>query len=268
MSHRLFQQAVSASGIVTLPTPDGERIIPGTRRPDGSMRPTRRVRPGFIPLEDQVRFQSRRVAERQLPPGYVVGRDEAPRPRPTNTSGGSWTKPLLPTSRKPPVKSAWDDDSDTEPVKPSNSNSNSSSNSTPPLELTKAQKKNLKRSEKRAERAQARYEQDIQASAMKYLRERQEKHVTDEEKTTQQKTPEEKKTATQQKTSEEEKKVVDPKRRIKIVRKRIYQAKELRRRRDEENAKLNQDELDKINRIPELEAELERLTISISNEKS
>ncbi|CAG8458359.1 11223_t:CDS:2 [Ambispora gerdemannii] len=52
--------APSLAGIIT--TSNNERIIPATRRADGSLRPERRVREGFVPLEDVQRYKNVRVA--------------------------------------------------------------------------------------------------------------------------------------------------------------------------------------------------------------
>lgn len=43
----------------------GNCVIPASVRADGSVRKERRVRPGFLPLEDVPRFRSRRLLERQ-----------------------------------------------------------------------------------------------------------------------------------------------------------------------------------------------------------
>ncbi|CAG8786768.1 7403_t:CDS:1, partial [Racocetra persica] len=49
------------AGIVTTET--NERVIPASRRADGSLRKERRVRPGFVPKEDIIRYKNKFVAE-------------------------------------------------------------------------------------------------------------------------------------------------------------------------------------------------------------
>ncbi|KAJ2956439.1 hypothetical protein NQZ79_g7695 [Umbelopsis isabellina] len=60
----------NASGIVG----SGEdRYIPGSRRPDGTYRKERKVRPGFTPAEDVVRYTNARMEASKpspYPPGY------------------------------------------------------------------------------------------------------------------------------------------------------------------------------------------------------
>ncbi|KAH8550556.1 partner of Y14 and mago [Umbelopsis sp. PMI_123] len=74
--------ATNASGIVG----DGEdRYIPGSRRPDGTYRKERKVRPGFTPAEDVVRYSNTRIEASkpsQYPPGYT------PKTKPVAPSGG------------------------------------------------------------------------------------------------------------------------------------------------------------------------------------
>lgn len=50
-----------------------ERWIPGSQRADGSYRKERKVRPGFVPLEDVKRYSNARIEQAnapKLPPGY------------------------------------------------------------------------------------------------------------------------------------------------------------------------------------------------------
>lgn len=61
----------SAAGIVE--KDGGERIIAGSRRPDGSLRKEIRIRPGYVPPEDVARYKNEKVEAKKLPPGYVVG---------------------------------------------------------------------------------------------------------------------------------------------------------------------------------------------------
>ncbi|KAK6348618.1 hypothetical protein TWF718_006407 [Orbilia javanica] len=51
------KDTTTTSGIQTLES--GTRIIPSSTRADGSTRPERRVKPGFTPAEDVVKYQNR-----------------------------------------------------------------------------------------------------------------------------------------------------------------------------------------------------------------
>lgn len=53
------------SGIVT--TDNNERVIPATKRADGTVRKERRVRPGFVPQEDIARYKNPWVEETKPP---------------------------------------------------------------------------------------------------------------------------------------------------------------------------------------------------------
>ncbi|CAB4432085.1 unnamed protein product [Rhizophagus irregularis] len=66
---------MSSSKAISNPTPSGivtidnnERVIPATRRADGTVRKERRVRPGFVPQEDVARYKNPWVEETKPPP--------------------------------------------------------------------------------------------------------------------------------------------------------------------------------------------------------
>ncbi|KAJ3081586.1 hypothetical protein HK102_002247 [Quaeritorhiza haematococci] len=65
----------SASGIAVIATtPMGdERIIPASRRPDGSVRKERKVRPGYVPQEDVATYKNQKAETFKAPEGYVPG---------------------------------------------------------------------------------------------------------------------------------------------------------------------------------------------------
>ncbi|KAG8733775.1 hypothetical protein FRC11_002549 [Ceratobasidium sp. 423] len=98
-----------------------ERVVPSTRRADGTVRKEIKIRPGFTPQEDVGRFRGSRqqAADKSaLPKGHIVG----------------WVAP--PSEDKPKPK-----------LKPGSL--------TPAIDtagMSKAQKKNAKRTEKRAEK--------------------------------------------------------------------------------------------------------------------
>jgi partner of Y14 and mago len=52
-------KAALPSGIQT--TRDGQRVIPASARPDGSIRPERRVKAGYTPLEDIAKYTSEKA---------------------------------------------------------------------------------------------------------------------------------------------------------------------------------------------------------------
>lgn len=62
------------SGIQLLDTPDQQvRVVPASRRPDGSVRKERKVRAGYVPAEDVQAYQSRHVVDSKLPDDFIVG---------------------------------------------------------------------------------------------------------------------------------------------------------------------------------------------------
>lgn len=72
-------QAASLSGIVTTADPSSSapatrRVIPQTRRADGSYRKEIRVRDGYVPPEDVEKYANEKVAtSARLAPGEVIG---------------------------------------------------------------------------------------------------------------------------------------------------------------------------------------------------
>lgn len=67
---------VTPAGIIVTET--NNRIIPATRRPDGSLRKERRVRPGYIPQEDIAIYKNRFVAKREHAKRIEYGYDGIP----------------------------------------------------------------------------------------------------------------------------------------------------------------------------------------------
>src|SRR5271169_2182090 len=53
------KRPVPASGIQS--TNDGERVIPASVRPDGSIRPERRVKQGYTPVEDVATYKNEKI---------------------------------------------------------------------------------------------------------------------------------------------------------------------------------------------------------------
>ncbi|KAJ3331237.1 hypothetical protein HDU76_003698 [Blyttiomyces sp. JEL0837] len=57
----------------TITTPTGERVIAESRRPDGTVRKERKVRPGFLAEEEVTRYTNARIESAKVPAGYVPG---------------------------------------------------------------------------------------------------------------------------------------------------------------------------------------------------
>ncbi|KAI8586621.1 hypothetical protein BDZ88DRAFT_441427 [Geranomyces variabilis] len=65
------QPSPGVSGIVEYKP--GDRVIPASRRPDGTVRKERKVRPGFVPQEDAARYSNAKIDATKVPAGYVPG---------------------------------------------------------------------------------------------------------------------------------------------------------------------------------------------------
>ncbi|KAJ3150114.1 hypothetical protein HDU86_006738 [Geranomyces michiganensis] len=74
-------QTPGVSGIVEYKP--GDRVIPASRRPDGTVRKERKVRPGFVPQEDAARYSNAKIEATKVPAGYVPGLQQS-----TSIAGG------------------------------------------------------------------------------------------------------------------------------------------------------------------------------------
>ncbi|EPB86659.1 hypothetical protein HMPREF1544_06539 [Mucor circinelloides 1006PhL] len=75
-----------------------ERWIPGSQRADGSYRKERKVRPGFVPLEDVKRYSNARIEasrEASLPPGAKATTSSIPGAKKKPTEKPKLTKPTV-----------------------------------------------------------------------------------------------------------------------------------------------------------------------------
>ncbi|KAJ2931659.1 hypothetical protein H1R20_g5443, partial [Candolleomyces eurysporus] len=105
-----------------------ERVVPESRRPDGSVRKQLKIRPGFTPQEDVKRFRGTKQAQMDqnaLPKGHIIGWVPP-------SSASSASKPLSKSAKKnakrkekraqekvaevqnAPVPDSWEDDEDEE----------------------------------------------------------------------------------------------------------------------------------------------------------
>ncbi|KAF7301329.1 RNA binding protein [Mycena indigotica] len=117
-----------------------ERVIPESKRPDGSVRKQIKIRPGFTPQEDVRRFRGTKQTQHdanQLPKGHIIG--WAPPPS-SDKAGSDSAKPMSKSAKKnakrrenkkkdAEVADNWDDDDDDTPdatSKASTAKSNSS----------------------------------------------------------------------------------------------------------------------------------------------
>ncbi|KAJ7283722.1 hypothetical protein C8J57DRAFT_743016 [Mycena rebaudengoi] len=106
----------TAAGIAVDPQ-SLERVIPESRRPDGTVRKQIKIRPGFTPQEDVRRFRGTKQAQldaNALPKGHIIGWA----PPPSSQASGSATKPMSKSAKKnakrrekkESVADNWEDD--------------------------------------------------------------------------------------------------------------------------------------------------------------
>ncbi|KAF8191256.1 hypothetical protein BJ912DRAFT_964690 [Pholiota molesta] len=124
-----------------------ERVIPESRRPDGTVRKQIKIRPGFTPQEDVRRFRGTKQAQMDataLPKGHIIG--WAPPPKSTAAPSGSEGKALSKSAKKnakrkekrdkektetDAVPDNWDDEEEESKPAASTATDQASSKSTP-----------------------------------------------------------------------------------------------------------------------------------------
>ncbi|KAI0049605.1 hypothetical protein FA95DRAFT_1469726, partial [Auriscalpium vulgare] len=96
-----------------------DRVIPESRRPDGSIRKERRVRPGFTPQEDVARFRGTRqqaLDARALPKGQIIGwvAPQADKKEPASKAAkkNEKRKEKRKEKKQDAVRESWDSDED------------------------------------------------------------------------------------------------------------------------------------------------------------
>ncbi|PPR06568.1 hypothetical protein CVT24_001749 [Panaeolus cyanescens] len=130
-----------------------ERVVPESRRPDGSVRKQLKIRPGFTPQEDVKRFRGTRQAQMDanaLPKGHIIG--WAPPPTSSASSGASGTQGLSKSAKKnakrkekrekekaetEAVPDNWEDDDDAPAPSTSTPASSKANATTPPSDKSK-----------------------------------------------------------------------------------------------------------------------------------
>ncbi|KAJ3510295.1 hypothetical protein NLJ89_g4759 [Agrocybe chaxingu] len=150
MSRPPIKADQTASGIAVDPI-TLERVIPESRRPDGTVRKQIKIRPGFTPQEDVRRFRGTKQAQMDdnaLPKGHIVG--WAPPPTSTAASNANAGKPMSKSAKKnakrkekrekekAEVPDNWeDDDEGTAPTPAPMKGSATEASSTPTSDKTK-----------------------------------------------------------------------------------------------------------------------------------
>ncbi|THH14987.1 hypothetical protein EW146_g5428 [Bondarzewia mesenterica] len=99
-----------------------ERVIPESRRPDGTVRKQIRIRPGYTPQEDVQRFRGTRqqaMEARTLPKGHIIGwmpssaapKDSDSKPMTKSAKKNEKRKEKRKEKREE-VRESWDSDED------------------------------------------------------------------------------------------------------------------------------------------------------------
>ncbi|KAF9055187.1 hypothetical protein BDZ89DRAFT_975473 [Hymenopellis radicata] len=129
MSRPPLNPEKTAAGIAVDPQ-TLERVIPESRRPDGTVRKQIKIRPGFTPQEDVRRFRGTKQQQMDsnvLPKGHVVGWAPPPSSTPASTSGKALSKSAKKNAKRKekrdekktePVKESWEDDDEADTPAP------------------------------------------------------------------------------------------------------------------------------------------------------
>ncbi|KAJ7095316.1 hypothetical protein B0H15DRAFT_904021 [Mycena belliarum] len=98
-----------------------ERVIPESKRPDGTVRKQIKIRPGFTPQEDVRRFRGTKQAQQDanaLPKGHIIGWAPPPSAQPSGSVGKTLSKSAKKNAKrrekkdekKEAVAEDWEDD--------------------------------------------------------------------------------------------------------------------------------------------------------------
>ncbi|KAG7097033.1 hypothetical protein E1B28_004426 [Marasmius oreades] len=99
-----------------------DRVIPESKRPDGSVRKQIKIRPGFTPQEDVKRFRGTKQTQMDvnaLPKGHIVGwvpspnkESEANKPMSKSAKKNAKRREKKEEKRNVAIKDNWEDDDD------------------------------------------------------------------------------------------------------------------------------------------------------------
>ncbi|KAL0577705.1 hypothetical protein V5O48_004254 [Marasmius crinis-equi] len=118
MSRPPIDPSKTSAGIIVDPQ-TLDRVVPESKRADGSVRKEIRIRPGFTPQEDVKRFRGTRQAQMDanaLPKGHIVGwapptkEDTSNKPMSKSAKKNAKRKEKKEEKKMAVVKDSWEDD--------------------------------------------------------------------------------------------------------------------------------------------------------------
>jgi len=105
-----------------------ERVIPESKRSDGSVRKQLKIRPGFTPQEDVRLFRGTKQTQMEanaLPKGHIIGWTPPPskeaepsKPMSKSAKKNAKRREKKAEEKEPAVKDNWEDDDDEAPATP------------------------------------------------------------------------------------------------------------------------------------------------------